>query len=232
MSESEANAKRRLVLMGLVLVLVLGGIFWLKRQAAQSTIAPSAKPGASDEVTETETEVDTEPRTEVALTDASLVPRDGGSDKLARDRAERDKLRERIYRSLGQVPPTNARSLPSSTIAREAGVIDAAYVKERIQEDFLPLAKQCYEAALERDAGIAGKLVMSFNIVGDDEVGGIVEAADSTEDSTITDPELLYCMRESMLSMSFEPPKHGGSVTVVFPFVLNPDGPPPAAPKR
>lgn len=145
--------------------------------------------------------------------------------KLAKDRAERDKLRERIYRSLGQVPPTNSRSLPPSTLGREAGTMDPAYIQARIREDFFPLARQCYEAALERDAARAGKLVMSFNIVGDDDVGGIVEAADSTEDSTLTDPELLYCMRESMLSMSFEPPKHGGSVTVVYPFVFSPDEP-------
>jgi hypothetical protein len=157
------------------------------------------------------------------LVDASVLPRDERSQKLARERAERDELRKRIYQALGQTPPTNARALPPSMLAREAGTLDAAYVKERIQEDFLPLAKQCYEAALERDSGIAGKLVMSFNIVGDDEVGGIVEAADSTEDSTISDPELLYCMRESMLSMQFEPPKQGGSVTVVYPFVLSPD---------
>lgn len=224
MSESGANAKGRLVLMGLVLVLVIGGIFWLKRQAAEQTKVPGAKSSAGEEATENAI-VDTEPRTEVAMVDASVAARDGGSDKLARDRAERDKLRERIYRSLGQVPPTNARSLPPSTTAGDAGRLDPAYIQQRIREDFIPLARQCYEAARERDAAGDGKLVMSFNIVGDDDVGGIVEAADSTEDSTLTDPELLYCMRESMLSMSFEPPKHGGSVTVVYPFVFSWDEP-------
>jgi len=209
--------------MGLVLVLVIAGIFWLERQGSEATVA-GAKPGASEE-TEANTEIDTTPRTEEIVIDASLAPRDGGNDKLVRDRTERDKLRERIYRRLGQVPPTNPRALPPSNLAREAGTMDPAYIQARIREDFIPLARQCYEAALERDAATAGKLVMSFNIVGDEEVGGIVEAADSTEDSTLTDPELLYCMRESMLSMSFEPPKHGGSVTVVYPFLLSPDEP-------
>jgi hypothetical protein len=223
-SELESGARTRLVLMGLVLVLVIAGIFWLKRRANEDLAVPGAKPGASDE-TETNTEIDTTPRTEEIVIDASLAPRDGASDKLVRDRAERDKLRERIYRSLGVVPPTNSRSLPPSNLAREAGTMDPAYIQARIRKDFFPLARQCYEAALERDAAAAGKLVMSFNIVGDEEVGGIVEAADSTEDSTLTDPELLYCMRESMLSMSFEPPKQGGSVTVVYPFVFSPDEP-------
>jgi hypothetical protein len=209
--------------MGLVLVLVVAGIFWLRRQADGLATAPSATSASSDDP---ETEIDTTPRTEQIVVDASLAPREGVSIDRARARAERDQLRERIYRSLGQVPPTNARSLPPSNLAREAGVIDPAYVQERIREDFVPLAKQCYDAALERDAAGAGKLVMSFNIVGDDDVGGIVESADSTEDSTLTDPELLYCMRESMLSMTFEPPKNGGSVTVVYPFVFSPDAPP------
>ena len=48
MSEPESGARTRLVLMGLVLVLVIAGIFWLKRQGSEATI-PGAKPGASED---------------------------------------------------------------------------------------------------------------------------------------------------------------------------------------
>jgi hypothetical protein len=222
MSGAATNQKAKLFLLCLLLVAVVGGIVWLKRvekDEAAKAAAPSAIQ-ASSEQSESESETEaTDPR----LSDASVV---ADARSARRDRAARDALRQRIYRSLGHPAPTDSKPLRPSAIAREAGVLDAAYVQERIREDFLPLAKECYAAALERDATLAGRLVMSFNIVGDDDVGGIVESAETTEDSTLVDKEMLYCMRESMLSMSFEAPAHGGSVSVVYPFVFDPHGPP------
>lgn len=87
------------------------------------------------------------------------------------------------------------------------------------------MAGTCYEAALELDPKLAGRLVLSFVIVGDESVGGIVESVEIDPSTTIAGDELLYCMRESLLSLVFEPPKGGGSVTVTYPFELSPDDP-------
>lgn len=224
MTDPPANPKPKLVLLVLSLVLVVAGILWLQRVdpgKAQKGAALSALTASEDEpATATETEA-----TEEQLKDASVAA-DARATQARRDRAARDALRQRIYRSLGLTPPTDSKPLQPSAIAREAGVLEPAYIQARIREDFFPLARECYEAALERDATLAGRLVMSFNIVGDDDVGGIVESAETTEDSTLVDKELLYCMRESMLSMSFEAPANGGTVSVVYPFVFSPDGPP------
>jgi hypothetical protein len=62
-------------------------------------------------------------------------------------------------------------------------------------------------------------------------VGGIVESAEITKGTTLEDEELGYCLRESMLAMSFVPPEHGGSVTVTYPFGFSPGDDPGKSPK-
>lgn len=149
----------------------------------------------------------------------------------AEDRRRRDRVRAMIYRAFHQPPPpttapTGTRRGPIQPLGPGAPALDKDYIRDRIQNDFKPLAKECYEAALEADASLGGKLVFSFTIVGDDSVGGIVESVDFAEGSDIEDEELLYCMRESLLSMTFAPPQKGGTVTVTYPMLLSPSGPP------
>jgi hypothetical protein len=143
-----------------------------------------------------------------------------------RDRAARDEMREKIYRGFGRSPPAQPASAKRApALGSDAGTLDRVYIQKRIREDFVPLAKECYEAALERDPRLGGKLVFSFVIAGDEDVGGIVESAELDPSSTLVEKELVYCLRESLLSLSFEPPKRGGVVTVTYPFVFSPDGP-------
>jgi hypothetical protein len=206
---------RRIVLLSLLLGAVVIGIRSFSRMAVQP---PGAVPA----------------RVEVAGT-ASAVAQPAPSAVASaaharrRDRAERDQIRERIYRSLGRTPPSAAQALKSARAGAppvaDAGKLDAAYIRNRIRQDFMPLAKECYEAALERSPDLRGKLVFSFVIVGDDTVGGIVESAEVDPSSTLTEAELVYCLRESLLSVSFEPPPESGVVTVTYPFIFSPDGP-------
>ncbi len=163
-----------------------------------------------------------------ASNSASKTPR-----RTVRDRERRDQMREKIYRAFGRTPPppgapriTKRGSSPSHADLQK---LDKEYVQERLREDFQPLAKECYDAALKHDPSLAGKMIIEFTIVGDESVGGIVDSAtlvdDSSlvsalDDSALVEKELSLCMLESMMSMSFAPPKHGGITTVRVPFVL------------
>ena len=89
----------------------------------------------------------------------------------------------------------------------------------------IPLAQECYDSALEDDESLAGKLVFQFRIVGEPDVGGIVEDAQLAPDSGITHAELVECMRESLMSMSFDPPENGGAIDVTYPFEFSPGDP-------
>ena len=130
--------------------------------------------------------------------------------------ALRDRLRERGSDS----PPERGDDETA-----EVGTLDKDYIKARIAEDLVPIAKECYESALEDDPKLAGKIVMQFGIAGDDEVGGVVDEASVDPSSTLTHPALGECMRESMMSLSFPAPEGGGRVAVTYPFEFSPDGP-------
>ncbi|MFO0566406.1 MAG: AgmX/PglI C-terminal domain-containing protein [Polyangiaceae bacterium] len=135
-----------------------------------------------------------------------------------RDRELRERARDRILRSLDRGRGTAQGSIGGP---EPVGELDKDYVQTRIRDDFLPMAKECYEAALEQNATLAGRMVFEFVIVGDESVGGIVESAELDPSSTLADAELVTCMRESLLSVTFPPPKNGGRVTVKFPFALS-----------
>jgi hypothetical protein len=154
------------------------------------------------------------------------------------DRAKRDQMRALIWHAIGQPSPPDepapkrgaAYILPDRPPWPDApGPGDAApgieprYVQERVREDFFPVARKCYGDALERDPTLAGTIVLAFNIVGDAKTGGIVEAVDVLNESTLRDPEVIDCMRQSFLSVTFPPPQGGGEVTVKYPIVFSND---------
>jgi hypothetical protein len=161
--------------------------------------------------------------------DAAAAPRSrspAAARKTERDRVRRDALRAEIAarRATSGAGP---RARPSDE-ARPAEappaepVLDKDYIQSRIREDLVPIAKECYETALEDQPDLAGKLVMKFAIVGEPDVGGVVDAAEIDPSSTLVHPDLHECMRESMMSLSFAPPDQGGTVQVTYPFEFAP----------
>lgn len=140
-----------------------------------------------------------------------------------RDRAASNAIREQL-RAAARSRSTGGGNGSDAPPPTEK--LDATYIQARVREDLLPIAQECYETARETQPKLAGKLVMKFSIVGDPSVGGIVDEAAEDPSSDIKDPDLLECMRESMLSLSFPPPEDGGKVDVTYPFVFSSDGPP------
>jgi len=161
--------------------------------------------------------------------------------KTVRDAALRNETRELLRERLGERFPAARPSATAARAARKAAPaaapppdpspapapagtarIDPKYIRERVREDFFPLAKECYQGVLERHPERSGKVALHFTIVGDERIGGIVEEATVGDESTLRDDEFDTCMTESMMSMTFPPPKGGGSVTVVYPIEFSP----------
>jgi hypothetical protein len=100
------------------------------------------------------------------------------------------------------------------------------YIRSIVREDYFPLAKQCYESSLATNPKLAGRVEMSFAIVGDKKVGGVVESAEfDDETTTIVDESFRTCLRESMLSVTFAAPREGDRVTVKYPIHFLPEEP-------
>lgn len=101
------------------------------------------------------------------------------------------------------------------------------YIQSVVREQFFPLARQCYEAAIAKHPGLAGKVELEFRIVGDKRVGGVVDQASLGDAGTLSlrDDAFSQCMTESMMSVSFDAPPDGREVTVKYPIEFSPDDP-------
>ena len=178
---------------------------------------------------------------QTAVASESLAPRTEPAPKLAKaepvarplpKRAKRitpvqhDDARRRIRAALsegesGGLAPHDEDA--ASSDAPSPGHLDKEYIREVVTEDLVPIAKECYESALEDDPELGGRLVLQFSIVGDASVGGIVdEVSIDEEGSTLKHPSLGECMTESTATLLFDPPENGGRVVVNYPFIFEP----------
>lgn len=77
--------------------------------------------------------------------------------------------------------------------------------------------RDCYNAALARDPGQAGRVEVEFMIG----TTGVVERATALS-STLTDEKVASCITRAMRDWRFPAPTSGGPVGVRYPFVLEP----------
>ncbi len=143
-------------------------------------------------------------------------------------RAIRDAMDRRASTTPPDAPkpgpvPTDERAQPGteSLVDRSGGTL-AGLMKD-LQRDVMPLADECYALALERDPTLAGGLDLQFEIIGDQDVGGLVERVDVEESSQIQDLEMIECMRETLLSTVFPAPDDSGAAGVRLTLQFDPD---------
>ncbi len=97
------------------------------------------------------------------------------------------------------------------------------YVSRLMQQQFLPLATECYEVLLSTNPRAAGTVALEFSILGDAAVGGVVVDVTFGAGTTLLDPQFSACMTELMYSVIFDaPPGKDGSVSVEQSFDLAP----------
>jgi hypothetical protein len=193
-------------------------------------LGPGVEPGATPEAGVTPP-APSSPSTRARDVDADAkldepTPSTAGTSPLSRPerRAARDGMLREIETAL------EARRARGATAAADGeppadGLLDKDYIQARVREDLLPIATECYEAALEDQPKLAGRLVMQFTIVGDESVGGVVSESEVAEESELQHPALRECIRESIFALTFSPPQGGGTVDVTYPFVFTPDDP-------
>src|SRR6185436_3978917 len=110
------------------------------------------------------------------------------------------------YEAWGRTAPSDSRAsgLPFAEIPKDA--FTKEYVSKRIHEDYFVLANDCYAKALVTKPDLEGTLVLSFSIVGNKNIGGIIEAVTVEQSSTLNDPKTIACLRESMYTVVFDAP--------------------------
>lgn len=103
--------------------------------------------------------------------------------------------------------------------ARE-GKLSADYIRASMRE-ITPLIKECFQMALAESPGLEGRITLRFDIIADEQYGGLVESSEVRDDSELArNPVLNECLRETIYALKIKAPEGGGRVTVNYPFLL------------
>ena len=210
------------------LFVVLGLLFWAAMTGG-STHVPLSAPGIGFGLDDAGAKPNA-PGAEGKSPDGAAAWDGAVLTQTIRDPRVREELRKRILAgwAASSEPEVAAaakqgRFLPAPT-APDGGAMDPKYIQEVVRGDFFPMAEKCYEELLTRKKGAKGRVEMSFTIVADEKLGGILEDVVADHgDGGLADEKMTTCMRESMASLAFRPPAHGGYVTVVYPIEFAPD---------
>ena len=132
------------------------------------------------------------------------------------EHARETRLREE---TTGHAPAVRSGDTPPPA---DVGHLDPEYIRTRVRE-LVPLLRECYELALDEQAGLGGRLTVEFVIAGEPDVGGVIEESRILEESTLVHPTLHECVRETLYTLELDPPENGGRVTVRYPFNFSPE---------
>ena len=125
-------------------------------------------------------------------------------------------------------PPSSSSSSSSSGTPAPAlpgGEMDKDFIRAAVH-DLIPMLTECYERGLLRDPKLTGDVIVDFTIEGEPDVGGVItESAVDGENSSLADPDVRECIEQTMYSIKIDPPAHGGTVKVRYPFAFRPTSP-------
>lgn len=210
--------------------LLLAFVFWMGMTGGSQHIpgapSPFANAGATGATNTGAPSMESDPSKDLPSAEkaASRAVLDAGPiTETLHDKAARDEVRRRILLAWAQGDSDEhaPADIDKRPMPERDGGVDPDYIRDVVRSEFTPLVGSCYESLLKRqDAG--GTVDVSFTIVGDEKIGGIVEEAEVSSDAGLGDDEFQTCLRESMASVAFRPPPHGGKVTVRYPFELAP----------
>jgi outer membrane biosynthesis protein TonB len=113
----------------------------------------------------------------------------------------------------GKVGGTVTRATARSVSAAQGSIDREAVAK--VINSHLQEVHACYERALLKDPGLAGKVVLEWTIGG----GGRVTAA-KTKSSTLRNSAVESCILSNLKTWTFPAPK-GGVVIITYPFLFN-----------
>lgn len=169
--------------------------------------------------------------------------------RAEKDRAGRDALHRKIVEALAgreRAAPADGRAAPAAGDAwgakaarkeKTAGAEDEAptpgglvdrtgdhgYLVKVMNEDLMPLVDECYALARQAKPELAGELRLNVSMLGDAELGGVVDGVEPGEDNALSDPGLIECVRESLLATTLPAPPHGGREELALFLMLEPE---------
>jgi hypothetical protein len=96
-------------------------------------------------------------------------------------------------------------------------------VMKALNEGFIPLVDECVDMAHERSPELSGVLAIQVEIIGDPELGGVIEKVGFSESNDLVDAELQECVRESAWSLTLPPPEARGKQAMEMTIPVTPE---------
>lgn len=114
---------------------------------------------------------------------------------------------------------------PDEVSRRDAGSADGGPTDGGLPKDVIAQVvrshteaiRSCYEAALQNQPTLQGELTVYW-IIGSD--GAVTRQCVS--EMTLTDPSVAACVLDQIATWHFPEPTGGGTVAVIFPYILRP----------
>lgn len=232
----------------LAMLMVVGGWLLLRDEASRAgTEARGSEPRAAA----VEVERD---RPSAAEAEARAEPRASTPPSRARSKAEREAMRRRILEAMqaregaagregggtkegadgagkaGEPGPEapELKRRPDDEAPAPGNLIDRTgnhgHLVKVMNEDLMPLVDECYALARETQPELTGLLVLDVEMIGDADLGGVIESAVLGKENELVDPALVECVQESLLSVTLPPPPEGGKDAIQLQMRLEPEG--------
>lgn len=115
-----------------------------------------------------------------------------------------------------RIPSVQLDADPPSPSATIEGGLDKKIIR-RIVRAHVNEVRYCYNQGLTRDPDLGGRVMVSFIIEGNGEVGNSTVAS-----STLGDTEVSECIAEAVARWKFPKSPEGQNVRITYPFVLEP----------
>ncbi|MCP4602571.1 MAG: FecR domain-containing protein [Proteobacteria bacterium] len=142
--------------------------------------------------------------------------------------AKRQRLMQRVAQD-GE----NTESQPSDTVDYKANEDLSKEIISDAVDEIIPEIENCYEKVLENDETLEGRIVVNFKIIGEPDVGGVIEDAKIVKEdsegslangSLANNEDLSHCLLDSMDLIELPAPENGGQAIVTYPFMFTPPG--------
>ncbi|MFO7565734.1 MAG: hypothetical protein R6X02_24035 [Enhygromyxa sp.] len=117
-------------------------------------------------------------------------------------------MRRSLQHKLGRPSDTQAgeREQPAEP-SPSWSVLPEEYVAGIVREQLIPLARACYEDIAPR--GTEGGMTVGVVVLGDAEIGGVIERVDITDADPSIEGDMTECIRQAAYDLEFDPPEEG-----------------------
>lgn len=195
---------KRLAIIAVVALALAIALLISRRETRTTSVAVStrANPGSAETVT--------------------AAPLDPARPLRKLDPAARQRLFERIQHARATAAASTSRGAPAPTLPATAE-LSPDYILEQTKA-LAPLLHECYAAALAANPDLTGTLSISYVIDGEPGVGSVIEDSRvDAERSTITEPGMIECVRETMYALEVMPTPEGGRASFTTTLAFAPE---------